>query len=158
MIYVGSKRPIVLNTLWFTNMPQPLTKSTGVMSGKSRLEFFPRNGLIVINVPGIRRSPEYQIVLGFVKNKMSGVHTVNSLVYGVPENQPHPPKLRVKVMQYFFKRMNLSEAQLEKWAGLLSFELSWWRDRGWLKANSLQQLENMSVADGFNIKERLLGS
>ena len=93
-----------------------------------------------------------------MKNKMSGIHTVNSMVYGVPENQPHPRKLRVKVMQFFFSRMNLNKAQIEKWAGLLSFELSWWRERGWLKANSFRQLANMSVTDGFNIKERLLGS
>ena len=92
-----------------------------------------------------------------MKRKMSGIHAVNSMVYGVPENQPHPAKLRVKIMQFFLKRMNVTEAQLEKWAGLLSFELAWWRDRGWLKATSLKQLANMPVLEGFNVKERLLG-
>ena len=93
-----------------------------------------------------------------MKHKMSGIHTVNSMVYGVPENQPHPPTLRVRIMQFFFKKMKLTEADIEKWAGLLSFELGWWRDRGWLRAKSLEQLANMPVPEGFQVKERLMGA
>jgi hypothetical protein len=89
---------------------------------------------------------------------MSGIHAVNSMVYGVPENQPHPAKLRLSIMRFFLKRMNVTEAQLEKWAGLLSFELAWWRDRGWLRAKSLKQLAKMPVPEGFHIEERLLSS
>lgn len=92
-----------------------------------------------------------------MKNKMSGIHAVNSIVHGVPENQPHPPKLRVSIMRLFFRKMKLTETQLDKWANLLSFELAWWRDRGWLRAKSLEQLAGMPVPEGFHIKERLLG-
>lgn len=96
-------------------------------------------------------------IFRIMKNKMSGIHAVNSMVYGVPENQPNPPKVRVKLMQIFYKRMNLTEVQLKKWAGLLAFELAWWRERGWLRARSLHQLANMPIPDGFNVKKRLLG-
>lgn len=93
-----------------------------------------------------------------MKFKMSGIHTVNSMVYGIPENQPRPPKLRFRIMRFFFKKMKLTEPQIEKWAGLLAFELAWWRDRGWLRAKSLEQLAKMPVPDGFHAKERLLNA
>jgi hypothetical protein len=64
----------------------------------------------------------------------------------------HPAKLRLSIMRFFLKRMNITEAQLEKWAGLLSFELAWWRDRGWLRAKSLKQLAKMPVPEGFTLK------
>ncbi len=92
-----------------------------------------------------------------MKKKMRGIHTVNSMVHGVPENQPHPPKLRASIMRFFFRKMKLTETQLEKWANLLSFELAWWRERGWLRVNSLEQLADMPVPEGFHVKERLLG-
>jgi multimeric flavodoxin WrbA len=105
-----------------------------------------------------KRRPIQRKIFRTMKNKISKIHTVNSMVYGVPENQPHPPKLRLRIMRFFFKKMKLTEADIEKWAGLLAFELAWWRDRGWLKAKSLNQLANMPVPDGFQVKERLMGA
>lgn len=92
-----------------------------------------------------------------MKHKMSGIHAVNSLVHGVPKNQPNPPKLRLTIMRFFFRKMKLTENQLGKWADLLSFELAWWRDRGWLRAKSLEQLAGMPVPEGFHVKKRLMG-
>jgi multimeric flavodoxin WrbA len=102
--------------------------------------------------------PIQRAIFRTMKHKMSGIHAVNSMVHGVPDGQPQPPKLRLKIMRFFLKKMQLTDAQLEKWAGLLSFELSWWRDRGWLRAKSLKQLANMPLPEGFNATERLLGS
>lgn len=92
-----------------------------------------------------------------MKHKMSGIHAINSIVHGVPENQPHPSKLRLKIMQFFIGKMKITDAQLDKWAGLLSFELAWWRDRGWLRAKSLEQLADMPVPEGFHVRQRLMG-
>ena len=91
-----------------------------------------------------------------MKNKMSGIHTINCMKYGVPEGQPAPLKARVKLMNFFFRKMNMSEKQIEKMAGYLPFELGWWRDRSWLKAKSLKQLINQPLPEDFDIKQRLL--
>lgn len=93
-----------------------------------------------------------------MKNKMSGIHALNSMRYRAPDGQPNPPKLRLKIMRFFFKKMNVNEKQLEKLAGLLSFELAWWRDREWLWARSLKQLAGMPVPENFNVRDRLIGS
>ena len=90
-----------------------------------------------------------------MKHKMSGVHAINSMVHGVPEGQPTPSKVRVKVMRFFLKKMNLSEEHLNKWADFLPFELGWWRDRNWLGTKSLKQLINQPIPKDFNIKQRL---
>ena len=92
-----------------------------------------------------------------MKHKMSGIHAINCMVHGVLDGQPAPPKLRIKIMRFFLKKMNLTEKQVEKWAGFLPFELGWWRDRGWLKARSLKQLEAIPVPEDFNVRDRLIG-
>lgn len=90
-----------------------------------------------------------------MKNKMSGIHALNSMRYGAPDGQPNPPKLRLKIMRFFFKKMNVNEKQLEKLAGLLSFELAWWRDRGWLWARSLKHLVTISQLQNFDLQSHL---
>lgn len=91
-----------------------------------------------------------------MKLKMTGIHTVNCLQYGIPAGQPNPNPVRVKLMTKFFKKMNLSEKQLNKWAGLLAFELAWWRDRNWLDSKSLKQLMDKPIPASFNVSSRLL--
>jgi multimeric flavodoxin WrbA len=91
-----------------------------------------------------------------MKHKMHGMHAVNSMVNGEVKNQPKPLWLRVRVMQFFMKKMKITDKQLQKWAGFMSFELSWWRDRGWLRAGNFKQLADMKVPDNFDIKTRLL--
>jgi len=91
-----------------------------------------------------------------MKNKMSGIHTVNCMEYGIPEGQPAPPKVKTKILNYFFRKMKLSEKDITKWAGFLAFELKWWRDRGWLNAKSLKDIMNQSIPENFNLPSRLL--
>ena len=91
-----------------------------------------------------------------MKLKMTGIHTVNCLQYGNLEGQPKPNPVRVKLMNKFFKKLNITNEQLNKWAGFLAFELAWWRDRNWLDSNSLKQLMDKPIPENFNVSSRLL--
>ena len=93
-----------------------------------------------------------------MKLKMTGMHTVNCLQYGIPEGQPKPNPVRVKLMNMFFRKVNITKEQLNKWAGLLAFELAWWRDRNWLDAKSLKQLMDKPIPESFNVTSRLLNN
>ncbi len=93
-----------------------------------------------------------------MKRKMSGAHAVNCLQNGHVDGQPAPNRLRVKLMQYFFKKVNLTEKQLTKLTQLAIFELDWWRARGWLNTTSFRQLAARPIPDDFNSKERLLAA
>jgi multimeric flavodoxin WrbA len=93
-----------------------------------------------------------------MKLKMTGMHTVNCLQYGIPEGQPKPNPVRVKLMNMFFRKVNITKEQLNKWAGLLAFELAWWRDRNWLDAKSLKQLMDKPIPESFHVTSRLLNN
>jgi multimeric flavodoxin WrbA len=104
-----------------------------------------------------KRRPIQREIFKVMKKKMIGIHNINCMKYGVPEGQPKPPRLRLKIMHYFLNKLNITEKQLEKWTKLLSFELKWWRDRGWLRAKSLKQLTVIPVPEGFDADIRLIG-
>ncbi|NPE30103.1 flavodoxin family protein [Methanococcoides sp. SA1] len=91
-----------------------------------------------------------------MKNKMNGIHAVNSMVYGVPNDQPNPSKFHLKILPVIFKRLKMDESQIKKWGDILAFELSWWRDRGWLRTKSLKQLQHMADTNDFDVRSRLL--
>ena len=91
-------------------------------------------------------------------NKMSGIHAINCLVHGVPEGQPRPHWVRIKIMKFFINKFKLTPEQLKKWSEILSFELSWWRDAGWLKATSMKKLSKIQLPQNFKSKDRLLGT
>lgn len=91
-----------------------------------------------------------------MKRKMHGAHAVNCLQNGPVDGQPAPNRLRVKLMQYFFKKVNLTEKQLSKLTRLAVFELDWWRARGWLHTRSFKQLAAQPIPHDFKPKERLL--
>jgi NAD(P)H-dependent FMN reductase len=91
-----------------------------------------------------------------MKRKMSGAHIVNWMQDGPVEGQPVPNRLRMKIMQYFFKQVNLNASQLDKLARLAVFELDWWRTRSWLKTRSFKQLAAQPIPEDFSINERLL--
>lgn len=93
-----------------------------------------------------------------MRRKMTGIHAINCMRTGNVVGQPNPPWLRLKVMKFFIKKMKINEDQLDTWAGFLSFELGWWRSRGWLTARSFKQLAERPIPDGFNARERLLAS
>lgn len=93
-----------------------------------------------------------------MKHKMSGVHSLNTLQHGPAEGQPAPNWLRSRIMQCIFKKVNLSHKQRDELAGLLTFELDWWRARGWLDTRSFGQLAARPVPNGFALPERLLGT
>jgi multimeric flavodoxin WrbA len=93
-----------------------------------------------------------------MKLKMTGIHTVNCIQYGIPEGQPKPNPVRAKLMYTFFRKFNLTEEQLNKWGRILAFELAWWRDRNWLDAGSLKQLMEKPIPESFNVTSRLLNN
>lgn len=91
-----------------------------------------------------------------MKRKMTGVHTINTLRFGAVEGQPAPNWLRIRLMGHFIKRLGLTDAELDKWAGFLPFELRWWRERGWLDARSFADLSHRPVPDSFDVRQWLL--
>ncbi len=93
-----------------------------------------------------------------MKLKMTGIHTVNCIQYGIPEGQPKPNPVRAKLMYAFFRKFNLTEEQLNKWGKFLAFELAWWRDRNWLDSKSLKQLMGKPIPESFNVTSRLLNN
>ena len=54
------------------------------------------------------------------------------------------------------KEVDLSDQDIATWAGLLSFELDWWKDRGWLDARSFKDLAKRPIPDDFDAHRRLL--
>ena len=91
-----------------------------------------------------------------MKRKMGGIHAVNCMRNGTVEGQPSPSWLKTKIMRHFFEKMNLSDEQLDKWAGFLAFELGWWRRRGWLDARSFKQLAEKPIPAAFDARQYLL--
>jgi hypothetical protein len=91
-----------------------------------------------------------------MNNKMNGVHTINCMQHGIPTGQPAPVKLRQKIMSYFFKKLNMSDKEMDKMAGFMTFELGWWRDRHWLGKKSLKAIYETPVPEDFHLKERLM--
>ena len=75
-----------------------------------------------------------------MKAKMTRVHALNTLRFGQVEGQPRPSWLKRRLMSFFTRRLGLTDAELDKWARMLSFELRWWRERGWLEARSFADL------------------
>jgi len=91
-----------------------------------------------------------------MKKKMSGVHAINYLRYGPVEGQPNPPGFLLWMLKKIMKKRNVTDEQIAKLAGVMTFELSWWRHRNWLSSRSLKQLMKTPVPDGFDIKQHLL--
>jgi hypothetical protein len=91
-----------------------------------------------------------------MKRKMSGAHAVNCMQNGLVDGQPAPNRLRVRLMRYFFKKVNLTEEQLSQLTRLAVFELDWWRARGWLHTCSFKELAARPIPHGFSAKTRLL--
>lgn len=96
-------------------------------------------------------------IFKIMKNKMTLLHTLNCMVNGVPQGQPAPPVLKLKLMRTVMEKMKIGADEQKKWSALLSFELSWWRERRWLRAKSFKQIAQIELPDGFDIKSRLLG-
>jgi hypothetical protein len=91
-----------------------------------------------------------------MKRKMTGMHAINTLRFGPVEGQPAPHWLRVRMMGHFIKKMELTDADLDKWGKFLPFELSWWRERGWLDTRSFADLSRRPVPADFDVRQRLL--
>jgi multimeric flavodoxin WrbA len=93
-----------------------------------------------------------------MKRKMMGIHAVNCLYSGIDEDQPKPPWLLRGMIRRFILKAEVSDRELETWAGLLSFELSWWKSRGWLDAKSFKDLMTRSRADDFDVAAHVLNA
>ena len=92
-----------------------------------------------------------------MKQKMTGIHAINTIRYGEIEGQPRPPRLKMWVMKKIFKKMAVTDEQLADWAGNISFEYSWWKRRGWLDTRSFNDLSKRPVPPDFNARQLLLG-
>jgi multimeric flavodoxin WrbA len=91
-----------------------------------------------------------------MKGKMTRVHALNTLRFGQVEGQPRPSWLMRRLMSRFIKRLGLSDAELDRWAGLLSFELRWWRERGWLEAGRFADLARLQGPERIDPRPLLL--
>ncbi len=91
-----------------------------------------------------------------MKRKLSGSYAINCMIDGIPESQPAPSKALMKLLTTILKRMKITDLQLIRISRLISFELRWWKDRGWLRARTLKQLAGTPTPAGFNVKNRLL--
>jgi multimeric flavodoxin WrbA len=91
-----------------------------------------------------------------MKRKVSGAHAIDWLRHGPVEGQPAPSPLLMWILRSRFKKVALTESQLERLSGLISFELGWWRSRGWLDARSFRDLAGRPIPEGFNLRQRLL--
>ncbi len=86
-----------------------------------------------------------------MKRKMAGTYAVHYLHRGPIAGQPDPPRLLVRMIEKILsKRGPEGAAQLEKLAGLMTFELGWWRDRNWLGVRSLRELERVPIPATFD--------
>ena len=91
-----------------------------------------------------------------MRGKMTGIHAINCLRHGSVEGQPKPPWLKMKILKSVIKKRKITDADLDKLAGFLEFELDWWRSRGWLDTRSFRELAKRPVPIGFDPSARLL--
>ena len=91
-----------------------------------------------------------------MKRKFSGAHTIDWLRNGPVEGQPPPGRMLMRFMRRVLEKRKVSEGQLDALSRLTSFELAWWRSRGWLSARSFRRLRDRPVPAGFDKREWLL--
>jgi multimeric flavodoxin WrbA len=91
-----------------------------------------------------------------MKRKMTGVHVINYIRHGSLEGQPDPPRMMLRFVRGIIRKRGVTDEQVDRLAGVMTFELGWWRDRSWLRARSFQELAAIPVPAGFDPKERLL--
>jgi hypothetical protein len=91
-----------------------------------------------------------------MKLKMGGVHAVHYLSNGPTEGQPDPSPFILWLMRTIIKKRNITQDEIDRLAGLMGFELSWWRDRGWLRTRNFKQLRAVPIPLDFIVSERLL--
>ncbi|MFC1693010.1 flavodoxin family protein [Candidatus Latescibacterota bacterium] len=91
-----------------------------------------------------------------MKRKMMGIHTVNYILKGNANSHPTPPWLFLRLIKRFIMKFKLSDKELQTWSELLSFELDWWKDRGWLNTRSFKDLVKRPIPDNFDARRRLL--
>jgi hypothetical protein len=65
-----------------------------------------------------------------MRRKMMGIHTVNYIRNGSADGHPKPPWWLLRLIRRIIDKAKLANQELETWAGLLSFKLNWWKDRG----------------------------
>lgn len=91
-----------------------------------------------------------------MKRKMTGIHVLNTICYGEVDGQPKPPWFLLNMLKRKFKKMQVSQEQIAKWASNIPFEYNWWKSRGWLRAKSFLDLSRIEGSSRFELKERLL--
>lgn len=95
-------------------------------------------------------------IFAMMKRKLSGIHAIHYIRHGSTPGQPDPPKMMVKLIHTIQKKRNIGDEQIDRLARLATFELDWWRSRGWLGTKSFDRLISLPVPEGFDAKERLL--
>jgi len=103
-----------------------------------------------------RVNAEQKRMFKVMKRKMMGLHAVNILHSGGTDGQPKPPWWLLRLLKKFMQKVELTNQQLRTWTGLLSFELEWWKRRGWLNARSFDDLARRPVPEDFDVRGRLL--
>ncbi len=95
-------------------------------------------------------------MFGTMRRKVMGIHTIHTIAHGPVEGQPRPPRLKLWMMRKIFRRLEVTDEQMARWADSMPFEYNWWKARGWLSARSFQALVAAPVPPDFDVKMRLL--
>lgn len=91
-----------------------------------------------------------------MKRKVQGAHTIDWMRNGPIPGTPAPSRILIWLLRRRFEQVGLTEEQQDRLSGLISFELSWWRSRGWLSARSFDKLSQAPLPGGFDARQRLL--
>ena len=93
---------------------------------------------------------------GHMRRKVGMPWAADYLVRGEPAGEPRPPWLSRRLMAHV--REKAGDKALRKIADTMSFELGWWRERGWLGLRSLKQAAALPLPEGFDRMQRLIES
>jgi multimeric flavodoxin WrbA len=91
-----------------------------------------------------------------MSQKMHGTNLFRHMVDSDEKSDFTPPKFKLMMLEKILAKRNVNRDDIEKIAGLMSFEYNWWAKRNWFKAGSFKSLYQMSMSDNFNTKEYLL--
>ncbi len=91
-----------------------------------------------------------------MSRKMNGVNTFKHMTNAYDKSLILPPKFKINLIKKILIKNGITEDHIQKIAGMMKFEYSWWVARGWLKTKSFKQLSKMPIPDGFRYKKWLL--
>jgi len=103
-----------------------------------------------------RTSPIQRKMFKVMQQKIQAFHAVRCLHREKPADEPRPSWFFSRLISRVVRKAGITDEQLKTWAGLMTFEFRWWKERGWLNARSFSELAARPAPAGFDIRQRLL--